>query len=129
MRDFAPNFGLATLLVPAVKSAASETGSAIDTLGFEGAAMVVNTGAIVSAGDFSIKLQESDTTTAGDFADIAAAHLTGSIPATLEENSAYKLGYIGTKRYLRAILTKNGGTSIALGAVLVKGNPLDRPVA
>lgn len=128
MRDIAPNIGLAQAVAPAVLSA-SNTSAAIDLLGFNSAALVLNTGAIVSAGDFTAKLQESDTTTSGDFTDVAAAHLVGTLPATLEAASVYKQGYIGTKRYLRTVITKNGGTSIAAGAVIVKGHPADAPVA
>mgnify|MGYP004349830833 FL=1 len=91
--------------------------------------MVINTGAIVSDGDFTAKLQESDTTTSGDFADVDAAHLVGSLPDTLEASSVYKQGYIGNKRYIRTVITKNGGTSIAAGAVIVKGHPAEAPVA
>ncbi|WP_404404897.1 hypothetical protein [Pelagibacterium halotolerans] len=128
MRSLEPNIGGVQAIAPAVLSATT-TGSAIDLQGFEAACLMVNTGDIVSAGDFAIKLQESDTTTSGDFADIDASHITGSAPATLEANSVYKLGYIGNKRYLRAVVTKTGGTSIALGAVLVKGHPHEAPVA
>lgn len=39
-----------------------------------------------------------------------------------------KVGYIGNKRYLRTVLTKNGGTSIAAGAVVIKGHAHQRPV-
>lgn len=127
MRSLEPNIGAVQLIAPAVITAAN-TATAVDLLGFESACLVVNTGAIAAAGDFSIKLQESDTTTAGDFADIDAAHLTGSTPATLEANSVYRVGYIGHKRYLRSVVAKAGGTSIAMAAVLVKGDPHDRPV-
>jgi hypothetical protein len=40
-----------------------------------------------------------------------------------------KVGYAGFKRYLRVVVTKNSGTSIAAGAVLVKGHAAQRPVA
>ncbi|MBU4529774.1 MAG: hypothetical protein KUA43_08855 [Hoeflea sp.] len=128
MRDLANNIGAVQAVAPAVLSA-TDTSAAIDLLGFESAALILNTGAIVSAGDFTAKLQESDTTTGGDFADVAAAHLVGTLPATLEAASVYRQGYIGTKRYLRTVITKNGGTSIAAGAVIVKGHPHDAPVA
>lgn len=128
MRDLANNIGAVQVVAPAVLSA-TDTSAAIDLLGFESAAIVINTGAIVSSGDFTAKLQESDTTTGGDFADVAAAHLVGTLPATLEAASIYKQGYIGTKRYLRTVITKNSGTSIAAGAVLVKGHPHNAPVA
>lgn len=127
MRDIAPNIGLVQAVAPAVLSA-TNTSAAIDLLGFESAVAVINTGAIVSAGDFTAKLQESDTTTSGDFADVAAEHLVGTLPDTLEASSVVKLGYIGNKRYIRTVLTKNGGTSLAAGVVIVKGHPADKPV-
>ncbi|SDY18251.1 hypothetical protein [Citreimonas salinaria] len=128
MRDIASNIGPVQAVAPQVLSAAN-TSAAIDLLGFNSAALVINTGAIVSAGDFTAKLQESDTTTAGDFTDVAAAHLVGTFPASLAADSVVKVGYIGHKRYVRTVITKNGGTSIAAGAVIVKGNPADAPVS
>ncbi|MFK8250656.1 hypothetical protein [Ancylobacter terrae] len=127
MRDIYSNIGTVLALAPAVQSAATE-GPAIDTLGFNAVAILVNTGAIVSSGDFGVKLQESDTTTSGDFTDVAAASVSSNAPATLAASSTYKLGYRGFKRYVRLALTKAGGTSIALGAVAVKGEAASRPV-
>ena len=97
--------------------------------GFESAALVINTGAIAGAGDFTAKLQESDEAAGGTFTDVAADHLVGAFPATLEANSVVKVGYIGHRRYVRTVITRNSGTSIAIGAVLVKGHPHVRPVA
>jgi hypothetical protein len=115
-------------LVPAVQ-AATLKGSTVDLAGYNSALMVVNTGAIVSDGDYSIAMQESDTTTDGDFANVSAADLRGSLPATLEASTVYRQGYIGSKRYVRAVITKAGGTSIAAGAVFVLGHPALAPVA
>lgn len=128
MRDIANNIGLVQAIAPQVLSA-TNTSDPIDLIGFESAAVVVNTGAIAGDGDFTAKLQESDTTTSGDFADVAAAKLVGAFSATLEADSVEKVGYIGPKRYVRVVLTKNGGTSIAGGAVIVKGHPAEAPVA
>lgn len=116
-------------LAPSVATAAAN-GSAIDLKGFDSALVVVNTGAIASAGDFSFKLQESDTSGSG-FTDVAAADLRGAAPATMAENSSYRIGYIGSKRkrYIRLALTKAGGTSIAVGASAVLGHPSMAPVA
>ena len=117
-------------LAPAVVAAAVN-GLAVDLAGFDSALFVINTGAIVGAGDFGVKLQESDTTTDADFSDVAAADQLGTIPATLAANSTYRVGYIGSKRkrYVRAVVTKAGGTSIALGASAVLGHPHIAPVA
>ncbi len=128
MRDLSHNLGIVQAVKPQVL-AATDTSAALDLLGFGSAAVVINTGAIVSAGDFTAKLQHSDTTTSGDFTDVATADLIGTLPASLAADSVYKQGYIGNKRYLRTVITKNGGTSIAAGAVLVKGNAASKPVA
>lgn len=128
MRDLYSNIKAAAAIAPAVQ-AATISGAAIDLLGANRAAFILNTGAIVGAGDFSAKLQESDTTTSGDFADVAADSVDSDAPATLEENSTYRLGYRGHKRYARIVLTKAGGTSIAAGAVAVLSDLRDRPVA
>ena len=127
MRDLFSNIGAGLALAPAVQSAAVQ-GPAIDTLGFDSIAFTVATGAIVGAGDFGLKLQESDTTTGGDFTDAAAEVVDTNAPATLAAASAYKLGYTGFKRYVRLAVTKAGGTSIAAGAIAVLGNAGERPV-
>lgn len=127
MRDLKDNLAAVTAIGPAVQ-AATVTGAALDLLGFNSATLLVSTGAIVGAGDFTMKLQDSDTTTSGDFADVTSERLHGAFPASLAADSVVTVGYRGFKRYVRAVLTKNGGTSIAAGAVLLKGDALVRPV-
>lgn len=116
-------------IAPAVV-AANTNGTTVDLNGFDSALFVVNTGAIDAAGDFGVKLQESDTGTSG-WTDVAAEDLLGGAPATLAANAAYRIGYIGSKRkrFIRAVVTKAGGTSIALGVVAILGHPAIAPVA
>lgn len=128
MKDTFHDTKIAASLVPAVQ-AATLKGSTVDTQGFGSALMVVNTGAVVGSGDYGLAIQHSDTTTDGDFANVTAADLLGAIPATLEDSKVYRQGYIGKKRYVRAVITKNGGTSIAAGAVFVLGSPALAPAA
>jgi hypothetical protein len=128
MRDIVSNIGVVQTVAPAVHSITS-TSNLIDLLGFQSAAVIINTGAIAGDGNFTAKLQESDTDQTGDFADVAAADLIGSFPASLEAQSVVKVGYIGNKRYLRTVLTKNSGTSIAAAVLVVKGHAHERPVA
>ncbi|WP_066715929.1 MULTISPECIES: hypothetical protein [Hyphomicrobiales] len=128
MRDLSHNVGIVQAVAPAVLTA-TNTSAAIDLLGFDSAMVVVNTGAIVSSGNFTPKLQESDTTTSGDFTDVAAADLTGTFPAALSAASVIKVGYIGNKRYIRTVLTLNSGTSIAASATVIKGHPASAPVS
>lgn len=128
MRDLASNIKVVTALSPAVQ-AATVNGVAVDTLGFGSCAFVLNTGAIAGAGVFGAKLQELDTTTSGDFTDVAAGDLVGSFDAAAAADSADKVSYIGHKRYARVVLTKASGTSIAAGAVAILGHAEHRPVA
>jgi len=128
MRDTLHDTKVAASLVPAVQSATLK-GSTVDLQGFGSALMMVNTGAIASDGDYTLAMQHSDTTTDGDFANVTAADLLSALPDTLEASTVYRQAYIGKKRYVRAVITKNGGTSIAAGAVFVLGSPALAPVA
>jgi hypothetical protein len=128
MKDTYSDIGPVATLVPATQSATLK-GSAVDLQGFNSATMIVSTGAIVSAGLYVMSLQESDTTTDGDFTDVAAGDMLGSLPASLAASTVYKVGYKGAKRYIRAVITKTSGTSIDAGAVIVRGHPYDAPVA
>lgn len=127
-KDMHSNLGAVAAIAPAVL-AANTSGEAVDLTGFDAALLIVNTGAIEGAGDYTAKLQESDTATSGDFVDVGADDLIGAFPASLSASSVVKVGYRGSKRYVRAVITKNGGTSIAAGAVIVKGLPAMAPVA
>ena len=128
MRDLFNNIDAVVALAPAVLTA-SANGPAIDLKGAIRTAIVVTTGAIVGAGDFGVKLQESDTTVSGDFTDVPSGHVDSDAPPTIAAASAYRLGYRGWKRYIRLVATRTGGTSIALGAVAVRSDLAQRPVA
>lgn len=126
-RDLYSNIGVSLAVSPAVLTA-TNTSAGIDLRGYQSATVVINTGAIAGAGNFTPKLQESDASGSG-FTDVAAADLLGSFPAALAADSAYRVGYKGNKRYLRTVITLNSGTSIAAGAVIVLGHPELAPVA
>lgn len=128
MKDFISGIGLVASLVPAVVAATTK-GTHADLQGFNAATLIVNTGAIAGDGLYDIKLQESDTTTDGDFTDVAPGDLLGALPSGLAASTVYKQGYKGTKRYIRAVITKQSGTSIAAGAVILRGHPYDAPAA
>ncbi|MDQ6434382.1 hypothetical protein RB623_10010 [Mesorhizobium sp. LHD-90] len=127
MRDLFHSVGAVLALTPAVKTAAGD-GAAIDLKGYGSVVFVVSTGAIVGAGDFGIKVQHSDASGSG-YEDAPAGTFFSNAPATLGASTAYKLGYIGDKRYARIVLTYASGTSIAAGAVAILGRPASAPVA
>lgn len=127
-KDLISNLGAAVALSPAVQAAAVN-GAAVDLAGFDAAMVIVTTGAIAGAGDFGVKLQHSDTSTSGDFVDVPVDDRITTAPATLAADATYKIGYRGSKRFIRLAVTKAGGTSIAAGAVVIKGLPALAPVA
>lgn len=126
MRDIASNIAVVTALSPAVQ-AASINGVAVDTKGYGSVAFVLNTGAIASAGDFGAKLQESDASGSG-YTDVDAADLVGAFEATAAADATDKVSYIGHRRYVRLVLTKAGGTSIAAGAIAILAHAAERPI-
>lgn len=130
MKDLHTHIAPVVAVAPAVLTATA-TSAAIDLQGFNSATVVIATGAIAGDGAFSAKLQHSDTTTAGDFADVPANGVIGETPAALAADAAYKLGYVGGsaghKRFLRVVVTKDGGTSVAASAVVVLGHAADTP--
>lgn len=127
MRDQASNVGVVSAVVPQVLTA-TNTSAAIDLQGFDSATVLINSGAIVSSGNFTPKLQDSADGSTG-WTDVAAGDLIGSFPAALAASTAYKVGYIGTKRYVRTVLTLNSGTSIAASVQIIKGRASQKPVA
>lgn len=126
MRSIAANIGAKTSIDPAVQSA-SVNGTGIDTLGFNSLAFIVQTGAIVGSGVFGVSLEDSDDN--ATFAAVAADQVKSNAPAALAASSTYKVGYHGFKRYVRPVLTKASGTSIAAGVAAVLGHAAQKPVA
>ena len=127
MRDLSRNIKTTLALAPAVLTATAN-GAAVDLKGANGAAFLVNTGALAGAAVFAAKIQESDDGVT--FADVAdSTQVDSNAPATLAASSSYKLGYRGFKRYARIVLTYTSGTSLAAGASAVLAPYADRPVA
>jgi hypothetical protein len=127
-------------LVPILGNTTAEgTGVAVDRQGFQDALMIAEVG--ISADTLSgalywtIAFQESDTTTAGEFTNIAAADLEGGvndhvINAAAEDPTTIVRGYRGTKRYLRILFTQTGthtnGTPIS--GIIILGRPSYIPI-
>lgn len=122
MSDLKNNIAAVLALSPAVYSATKADATIIDLQGAGSATVVINTGAIAGAGDYTISLRHGDAANLAGDAEASGDDLLGAFPATLEEDSSYAVGYRGGKRYVRVVITKNDGTSIAAGAVVVKGH-------
>ena len=116
-----------TILPLAVQSA-TVTSANFDLIEFDAFSILVTTGEIVGAGDFTATLQHADTASSANFIDVPTIDRIGTLPPSLTADAVVKLGYTGDKRYLRVVLTKNSGTSIEAGVVLIKGAARSRPL-
>lgn len=109
--------------------------AAFDRRGFDTATFDLETLTVTDAGTaagFTMKLQHSDTLVGTDFVDITAAERIGSdVTVTLDaaDNvTAGSIGYNGSKRYVRAVIT---GTTLTDATVFVSaslGKPHRAPV-
>lgn len=101
-------------------------GNIVDVTDYAAATFLYQTGAVTDAGaaaGFSIEVQESDTTAAADFTAVADADLIGteaSLAVTDDGTDSVaigSIGYIGTKKYLRVVVTGTTGTDAVVNGV------------
>src|SRR5512141_2751942 len=93
MKDLIHDLLPVKTLTPIVGNTTAEgTGDAVDLAGFDAALMLAHvgvSGASLAAGlKWTVQFQESDTTTAGDFTDIAAADLLGGANNVVIDDAA-----------------------------------------
>lgn len=132
-KDLKNNLSVASTIEPAGHTATA-TGTAVDLLGYQSALVVISTGTFGASTDFGFEVQESDASGSG-FAAVASDDLIGTEPTGVQatgdlDNTVYRIGYIGTKRYIRVVATKGSGSNACpFGVNVVRGHPLDAPVA
>ena len=139
MFDLSNEISTAISLKAAVTTA-NTTGTGVDLSGYNSAVMIVDVGAegdtLSGSVYFEIAIQQSDddsTYTACTQADIvdgtiAASGIFYKIDGTTggdpdNTGAIYRVGYVGGKRYIRAVLTKTGTHSngTPIGAMVVRG--------
>ena len=119
MLDLKNNIEPAISLAPAARNA-SANGTGIDLQGYESALVIVTCGAITD-GTHTPKVQESDASGSG-YTDVAAGDLIGAL-AACSANALQTVGYKGSKRYIRVVMTIAGATTGAVASALVaRGN-------
>lgn len=122
--DLKNNADVVQSLVPATRKTDSD-GSGVDLRGYEAAMVVFDTGAITD-GTHTPTLEDSDDDIS--YATVAVAGLQGTF-ANLSASSVQRVGYIGTKRYVRAQCNSSGTTGAAYSATIVRGRPHAAPLA
>lgn len=125
MRDLHSKVKSVVSIIPAVYSA-NATGIGVDTQGFNSVEMLFATGADVGS-THAPEIQHSDSLGSG-YVTVPAGDLIGSLPADMAASSAYRQGYKGGKRYVRAFVT-TAGISLAYSATCLLSNPDQQPVA
>ena len=111
----------------------------IDMQGWEGLAVWLQTGTVTDAGDaagFTLKLQHADVTTGTSFVDVPADQVSGTLTVTNDANDDIIAGgaglrYIGSRRYVRAVITGTTGTNAVVRVLFLRGRPtqVSKPVA
>ena len=105
-------------------------GTVIDIQGFDSATIAFMVGTLTD-GVHTVKVQHGDEVGGGDMADLAATDWTGRALDILHSDVNQRVGYIGNKRYIRAVNTVSGGpgTGVQLAVAVVRGKPGLAPVA
>lgn len=129
-RDLVNNVDVVESLAPASRTAAGN-GTGVDLRGFESATVIIETGAAGgTTPSFTFEVQESDDDST--YTAVAAVDLMGDDePVVTAAGAPVKIGYKGTKRYLRTAITTVSGTSPTLvcASSVVRGHATLAPVA
>ena len=142
MKDLYNNIEVVSLLAP-VSVTATGSITDIDLKGFNSACILIHLGADSGTGlsttnYWTFTLKDSDdgiTYTNVETADMIDLTVTDGtvlvVDSTDEDNTLYKIGYVGGKRYLELTYTETttGSNATMMAIELIKGNPEVAPVA
>ena len=105
----------------------------VDTAGYEGVAFVIATGALADAdATFTVLLEHGDADDLSDAEAVPDTHLLGTEAlagfAFGDDDETRKIGYLGSRRYLRLTVTPANNTGAAnVAAVAILGHPHNAP--
>ncbi len=107
----------------------------VDRAGYEGLEFAIATGAVPDVdATFAVTMQHGDQANLSDAAAVSADDLIGTLAAAgftfADDDSTRKIGYKGTKRYVRLTITPANNTSATLlAAVAILSGARKAPVA
>lgn len=105
----------------------------LDTAGFDSATLLVALGSVADADvTFTITMTEGDVSDLSDGTTVASTDVIGYLSSGIfdysSDNKVWKVGYMGTKRYVKATITPANNTgNIFLAAIWVQGAPRTIP--
>jgi hypothetical protein len=130
MRDLVHKLDIVQSLVPALRTTGTATGSPADLQGYNGAVAEVTAGAWTDGTHTPSLFESADGTT---YAAVAAADLQGAFAAiagTAQQNAIQRVGYIGSKRYIKGMLVSGTSTTgVNSGINIIRGNANSGPLA
>jgi len=126
-RDLKTNVSAVLSLNPANRQS-NTNGTGVDLKGYDSALVAIHFGAWTD-GIFAVTIEESDDDST--YAAVAAANLDGTLPdfaVSNYQNTINVIGYKGSKRYIRPVLTLGGGsptagTGVICSAIVLRGHP------
>ena len=107
----------------------------IDMQGYASLAFLIATGSLGDAGaEFTTLVEDSDDSAMGGAVPVADAELNGTEAGASfiqsADDSVFKIGYVGAKRYVRLTITPaNNGTAALISAVAVLAHGAAEPIA
>lgn len=145
MKDLHSNIKPAAILHPVVVTATGNSGD-VDLEGFESAEIVIDAGVDAGSGlsashklTFTLQHADDDGTGSADtYEDITSADVLGVTPAsnvvltidaTDEDDTLYRIGYVGGKRFVKLTWTETGTVSMPMAVSVIKGHPIDAPTS
>jgi hypothetical protein len=135
MNDISSQIKLQRAISPVVVTDnTAQVSTALDCAGFTGAVVAIATGTLSDADATTVVLLEESDASGSGYTAVADADLIGTelaaAPGFADDNECFKLGYKGTKRYLRLTVTPSGNTgNIPLSAVWILTSPRSVPQA
>ncbi len=129
IRNLNREISVVNSIAPQAALTATTTGTGVDLAGYRSAAVVVHAGAVTD-GTFTPTVEESDASGSG-YTAVAAADLDGSFAAitSAADDNIQEVGYLGSKRYIRVVLTETvASTGAFITATVVRGTPATAPV-
>ena len=132
MNDLHPKRAISPV---SVSDNTAQVSQIIDTAGYEALTFVIAAGSLAdSDATFAVLVEDGDASNLSDAAEVDDAYLIGTEALAGfqfdDDNEPRKIGYKGTKRYVRLTITPSGNASEALlSCVAILGKPTSGPTA
>lgn len=125
MRDITNHLHVVPAFAPkaAVADDTAQVSAILDLAGYDGVMLSMLTGTLTDVdATFALTFQHGDAANLSDAAAVATTDLVGTLAGGgftfADDIEARKIGYVGSKRYLRATVTPTGNT----GNLFLAGN-------